>query len=375
MTDDKTIGEFIRALREEKQMSQQKIADLVNIDRTVFNKWENGKVTIPAPHLRTIAKILDVSTDEILVGEKMTADNREKFANIHLELFEKNKRIKKSVKILISIVIGIIIMFLGYYFISNYNSIHVYKITSESDLFTINNGLFIKARDKVYFELNNTYLIEEEKIDKVKVCYEYDAINDCILETTDFSKISFIDYYGYEEYIPFKDIDNIMKNMSVEIALKDGQVKSSKLIFTKDYANTNYFLNNRKEIGDNRYFNHNNEIAKIDEINKRFIEYVNLSNLEVIEHNIEEKDYNISYNGRSILIEYFKDNQKVIISCSIGSKKILQVDFYENLEFVKNECLYSLSDQKCLDGNCDNYSEYLDIYIEVISSFLNNIDN
>lgn len=56
----------LRDLREDHDLSQQQIADVLGIQQTVYSRYERGFQTIPLQHLVTLAKYYDVSTDYLL---------------------------------------------------------------------------------------------------------------------------------------------------------------------------------------------------------------------------------------------------------------------------------------------------------------------
>ena len=60
------IGERIKQLRQEKDLSQQKIADILGIDRSNYSKYELGKLEINNEMLVKLSKLFDVTTDYIL---------------------------------------------------------------------------------------------------------------------------------------------------------------------------------------------------------------------------------------------------------------------------------------------------------------------
>ena len=61
--------EFIRLrnLREDKDLYQKDIANLLGISQQYYSEYENGKRTIPVIHLIKLAKFYNVSLD-YLVG-------------------------------------------------------------------------------------------------------------------------------------------------------------------------------------------------------------------------------------------------------------------------------------------------------------------
>lgn len=56
----------LRQLRDEKKMTQQEVADSLDVDRTTYTKYESGKSTPDANMLQKIAAFYDVSVDYIL---------------------------------------------------------------------------------------------------------------------------------------------------------------------------------------------------------------------------------------------------------------------------------------------------------------------
>lgn len=61
-----TIGTNIKSFREKHKMSQQDLANKMNIARPVISNWEHGKTEPSSSQLLKLAKIFDASTDQIL---------------------------------------------------------------------------------------------------------------------------------------------------------------------------------------------------------------------------------------------------------------------------------------------------------------------
>ena len=64
-----TIGQRIRALRKEKKLSQEQLAEKVWISTTHMSHIENGSTKLSLPVLVDLAAALGVSTNEILSGQ------------------------------------------------------------------------------------------------------------------------------------------------------------------------------------------------------------------------------------------------------------------------------------------------------------------
>lgn len=56
----------LRDLRDDKDLTQEDIADILGISQTVSSKYERGYQTIPVIHLLKLANFYHTSTDYIL---------------------------------------------------------------------------------------------------------------------------------------------------------------------------------------------------------------------------------------------------------------------------------------------------------------------
>ena len=59
----KNYKERLRELREDRDLSQREIAELLNCTQTAYGKWENGKRDIKIDDLIKLAKFYNVSLD------------------------------------------------------------------------------------------------------------------------------------------------------------------------------------------------------------------------------------------------------------------------------------------------------------------------
>lgn len=60
------IGKRIRIARELAGLTQERLAEAVDVSRTAVARWESGDIEPNLKHLIDIAKLLDVSTDFLL---------------------------------------------------------------------------------------------------------------------------------------------------------------------------------------------------------------------------------------------------------------------------------------------------------------------
>lgn len=66
----------LRDLREDMDMNQTQVAELLHTSQTVYSRYERGFQTIPVEHLLILADFYKVSTDYILGRTNNKAINK-----------------------------------------------------------------------------------------------------------------------------------------------------------------------------------------------------------------------------------------------------------------------------------------------------------
>ena len=100
--DQKKIGFFLKELRKEKGITQEKFAEKLNVSGRTVSRWETGNNMPDIGLLIEIADFFDVSIPEIINGErkseimneevKEVADKLSDYANAEKETILKNIR-------------------------------------------------------------------------------------------------------------------------------------------------------------------------------------------------------------------------------------------------------------------------------------------
>lgn len=80
--DQEKIGKFIQKLRKEKKITQQELADRLNITDRAVSHWENGRRLPDLSLLEPLSKELNISIPELLNGEYKNKSNHEKSDDI-----------------------------------------------------------------------------------------------------------------------------------------------------------------------------------------------------------------------------------------------------------------------------------------------------
>ena len=74
MLNSTKVGNFIMQKRKALRMTQQQLADKLNVSFQAISKWENGTTYPNIEILRDLAIVLEVSVDEILAGSEKETD-------------------------------------------------------------------------------------------------------------------------------------------------------------------------------------------------------------------------------------------------------------------------------------------------------------
>ncbi len=71
------IGTFLKELRREKNMTQEQLSEKLNVNNRTISRWENARTMPDFDMMIELAKLYDVSIEELLNGER-TADMMDK---------------------------------------------------------------------------------------------------------------------------------------------------------------------------------------------------------------------------------------------------------------------------------------------------------
>lgn len=108
------FSENLKSIRKAKGMTQNELANRLNVVRQTISKWEKGLSVPDTEMLIKIAEIFEVSVSELLGTKIEQEDNDNKIAEqlsrINEQLSVRNRRNKIIMKIIFGIVIGIIVL-------------------------------------------------------------------------------------------------------------------------------------------------------------------------------------------------------------------------------------------------------------------------
>ncbi len=148
--DYNKIGEYIQSKRKALGMTQADLGDKLGVSSKAVSKWECG-VALPDVSLFSgLCEMLNIEVSELLEGkdkEKIPISKKKNIAIISLSI--------------LSIVLLILSLVFGVYFIKNYDTVHVYDIKSSDERFTVD-GKFISINKTNYLSVNNIALRKDD---------------------------------------------------------------------------------------------------------------------------------------------------------------------------------------------------------------------
>lgn len=337
--EENNFSTFIKELRMEKGLSQEELAKALYVHRTTVNKWENDNVIPLNDKLLLIADYFDISVDELLNGKRSNINNASLTRNNTIvELIKSKTRSQKLHIYSVLVILILILCFLTYYFISNYNSVKVYILYGENKNVRTRDGLLFFSKDKVYFRPGNFYDDNDNlvNVDLIRLYY-FDANGDEVILLTGSDKELYVEIEKSKEAF----IDRIYKNEKFYMdACYKNSCQKMELNLFNDFSNDNLINNEVKDKSVNEL---NTKVMSKDELIKSLIQngfaynendmsyvktdddliYYYYKNTEVIRVMSNNKD-------NLFVLKLYTDSRKVIINNSITNSNIYISDYTNN---------------------------------------------
>ncbi len=132
------IGENIKRLRKSKNITQEQLAEVVNLSVTAISKWERGETYPDITLLFPLAHFFEISIDELLGydEEKIAADIEERLAQYKLFLYDNPHKA------------GQIIEKAYYDYPNNYKIMHYYMWNKAGDMADNNPDILLTHKDE-----------------------------------------------------------------------------------------------------------------------------------------------------------------------------------------------------------------------------------
>ena len=96
--DQQKIGRFLKELRKEKELTQEQLAEILNVSGRSVSRWETGNNMPDISLLVELADFYDVSISEIINGERKSETMNENEKEMALSLSDYAEEINKKIK-------------------------------------------------------------------------------------------------------------------------------------------------------------------------------------------------------------------------------------------------------------------------------------
>lgn len=95
VVDSNKIGSLICEERGKLGLTQEVLANKLFVTRSLVSKWERG-ISLPScEYLPHLCDIFNITSNELLAGERLSTENSEYVGNITLEVLEEEKKKRK----------------------------------------------------------------------------------------------------------------------------------------------------------------------------------------------------------------------------------------------------------------------------------------
>lgn len=156
------LGKYIARMRKEKRLTQEKLADELNVHSKTVSKWERG---ISAPDiglLSPLSEILGISVNELLNCKTMNNESNSDDGAVEAIKYYTKKSKSRYVKIFFIILFFIIVMFSSIIGIIKYNEFHLYEIHSNNKGYTVSGYVGLNYEKSMLF-INRIYFNDENE--------------------------------------------------------------------------------------------------------------------------------------------------------------------------------------------------------------------
>jgi len=236
------IGKYIKEQRDKLGLSQNELSEKVHVTRQAVSNWENGKSLPDSDILLSLSELFHVTINDILCAKTIEEAT--------LELVDENNRktskMKRVTRFFSLLTISLLIFILAFYFISNYNSIKVYKAYGKSEHFRIVDGIIISTSKNTYFKLGTLESNNNEEIKKIKLYYKKNNKEEIIFESDAVDRL-IMDNGGYDE-IYRKDFKKFKNNIYLQVTYNDNKTENIKIEIKEEYKNDYLMIIEKGEV-------------------------------------------------------------------------------------------------------------------------------
>lgn len=144
------LGKTLQDLRKNKNISQEEMADTLNVSRQTISNWENSKSYPDILSLMTLCDIYKISLDDLFKNNEDLLNNIKK----------NEKKKKNTIIICISVIIFLVLTLLYFIFFKDYFN-NISNIKNEIQKVIDNNDSFVEIKKSKFYnkdEMTSNYM-------------------------------------------------------------------------------------------------------------------------------------------------------------------------------------------------------------------------
>lgn len=100
-----TIGKFICLKRKQKNLTQEQLAEKLNISNKTISKWENGNCMPDYSIIKELCNELDITVNELIDGKEQDKKNETSNDDRILDLLRRTQELENQKQILYGLVL------------------------------------------------------------------------------------------------------------------------------------------------------------------------------------------------------------------------------------------------------------------------------
>lgn len=205
---ENNFGQILVAARKKKKMSQEELANRLNVTRQTVSNWERG---IALPDITLFSRIanelnIDIKTLININPKDQIKKKRKKFIILTFVI---------SILVILTIIVVLIVL--------NRNKFNLYQVSIDDKNVDINGGVLVLSKDTNFLLIGDIKFTNQNIIlDETSTIRIYQQENDeerLILEIPYEENITVKEDYGYNEYFP----DNLnLDAIYIDVIIEDG---------------------------------------------------------------------------------------------------------------------------------------------------------
>lgn len=158
------LGKFIASLRNEKNLTQEELAEILYIDKRKISRWECGTSVPEFDMLIKLSEILDVSLYELSIAKRIENEKLTKKIINKFKTIKDYKRFntRKRIKIIIFLILGILLLITSTYTIKYNDTVEIYQLDSADENYFFD-GNYIRTNDFSIFYIKQISILRDNK--------------------------------------------------------------------------------------------------------------------------------------------------------------------------------------------------------------------